>query len=61
MKAICMCVCTVKLSSDTLPPWRQFDWRQCDLRPTREHTTKRDRTAGTWMNRDSQRQTGTRQ
>ena len=28
-----MCVYIVKLPPDTLPLWRQFDWRQCDLRP----------------------------
>ena len=33
-EAICMCVYIVKLPPDTLPPWRQFGWRQCDLRPT---------------------------
>ena len=33
VEAICMCVYTVKLPTDTLPPWRQFGWRQCDLRP----------------------------
>ena len=40
VEAICMCVyivymCVyiVKLLPDTLPPLRQFGWRQCDLRP----------------------------
>ena len=28
-----MCVYIVKLPPDTLPPWRQIGWRQCDLRP----------------------------
>ena len=37
MEAICMCVYTVKLPPDTLPPWRQFGCRQCDLRPPRLH------------------------
>ena len=27
-----MWVYIVKLPPDTLPPWRQFGWRQCDLR-----------------------------
>ena len=27
-----MCVYIVKLPSGTLPQWRQFGWRQCDLR-----------------------------
>ena len=30
---ICRCVYFVKLPPDTWPPWRQFGWRQCDLRP----------------------------
>ena len=33
VEAICMCVYIVKLPPDTLPPYRQFGWRQCDLRP----------------------------
>ena len=33
VEAICMCVYIVKLPPDTLPQWRQFGWRQCDLRP----------------------------
>ena len=28
-----MCVYIVKLPPDSLPPWRQFGWKQCDLRP----------------------------
>ena len=33
VEAICICVYIVRLPPDTLPPWRQFGWRQCDLRP----------------------------
>ena len=33
VEATCMCVYIVKLPPDTLPPWRKFGWRQCDLRP----------------------------
>ena len=29
-----MCVYIVKLPPDTLPQWRQFGLRQCDLRPS---------------------------
>ena len=28
-----MCVYIVKLPPDTLPQWRQFGWRHCDLTP----------------------------
>ena len=33
MEAICVRVYTVKMPPDTLPPWRQFGCRECDLRP----------------------------
>ena len=33
VEVICMCVYTVNLPPDTLPPWRQCVWKQCDPRP----------------------------
>ena len=32
VETICMCVHNVKLPPDTMPPWRQFGWRQFYLR-----------------------------
>ena len=33
MEAICICVYIAKLPPNTLPLWRRFGWRQCDLKP----------------------------
>ena len=48
VEAICMCVYIVKLPPDTLPPWRQFGWRQCDLRPNTDTHINTMTWSGLW-------------